>query len=186
MEQYYRLLGCKADCSDEELKKKYRELALRFHPDKWEIYPDHIKAEYQKKFQQISEAYVHLREYREEQKIKERRRKTWSETYSNYDNSESRAQKDSKKENFRGQENYQANASSNQALKYFIVFYNYYGETSSGSGHTTFSVTGAYVNRKKIVDFLEGTLRKKYEEDFTIIIANVVNLSKEEYQAWVE
>ena len=49
---YYDILGIKKDSSPEEIKKSYRKLALKFHPDK---NPGDKSAE--EKFKEISEAY---------------------------------------------------------------------------------------------------------------------------------
>jgi curved DNA-binding protein len=52
---YYKLLGVDKNASSEEIKKKYRKLALKYHPD-------HAKGnkEAEEKFKQISEAYAVL------------------------------------------------------------------------------------------------------------------------------
>jgi len=52
---YYKLLGVDKNASDEEIKKKYRKLALKYHPD-------HAKGDKaaEEKFKQISEAYAVL------------------------------------------------------------------------------------------------------------------------------
>lgn len=51
---YYGELGIAKNSSDDELKKAYRKLSLKYHPDKS---PDDKRDEYTKKFQIISEAY---------------------------------------------------------------------------------------------------------------------------------
>ena len=49
---YYDLLGASRDASEDDLKKAYRKLAMKYHPDR---NPDDTAAE--QKFKEISEAY---------------------------------------------------------------------------------------------------------------------------------
>lgn len=51
---YYEVLGVKKGATPEELKKAYRELALKSHPDR---VPPEKKKEAEDKFKEISEAY---------------------------------------------------------------------------------------------------------------------------------
>lgn len=52
---YYEILGVNRDAADDELKKAYRKLAMKFHPDR---NPDNPKAEEQ--FKEAKEAYEAL------------------------------------------------------------------------------------------------------------------------------
>ncbi|CAG8756988.1 1732_t:CDS:2 [Dentiscutata erythropus] len=52
---YYKILGVNKTADDEELKKAYRKLALKWHPDRHQGSADKEAAE--KKFKEISEAY---------------------------------------------------------------------------------------------------------------------------------
>ncbi|MGB3242276.1 MAG: molecular chaperone DnaJ [Candidatus Omnitrophota bacterium] len=51
-EDYYKVLGVRRDASADEIKKAYRKLAVKYHPDK---NPDNKEAE--EKFKEISHAY---------------------------------------------------------------------------------------------------------------------------------
>lgn len=51
MKDYYYLFGLKNDCSQEDIKKAYRELSVKFHPDK-----NDGKSYYSQRFQDINEA----------------------------------------------------------------------------------------------------------------------------------
>jgi curved DNA-binding protein len=54
-EDYYKILGVQKDASSEEIKKAYRKLAMKYHPD-------HTKGDKdaEEKFKKISEAYAVL------------------------------------------------------------------------------------------------------------------------------
>jgi molecular chaperone DnaJ len=52
-EDFYKLLGVERNASDEEIKKSYRKMAMKFHPDRNKDDPETAEA----KFKQIKEAY---------------------------------------------------------------------------------------------------------------------------------
>ena len=49
---FYELLGLNRDASDDDIKKAYRKMAMKYHPDR---NPDSKEAE--EKFKEIKEAY---------------------------------------------------------------------------------------------------------------------------------
>lgn len=51
---YYQILEVPRDASEQEIKKAYRKLALKYHPDRA---PQNKKKEYEEKFKEISQAY---------------------------------------------------------------------------------------------------------------------------------
>ena len=51
---FYKILDVSRDASDAELKKAYRKLAMKWHPDK---NPGSKQAQAEKKFKEVSEAY---------------------------------------------------------------------------------------------------------------------------------
>lgn len=54
MVKYYEILGVPRNATNDEIKRAYRKLALRFHPDKNRNDPP---AEAARKFREISQAY---------------------------------------------------------------------------------------------------------------------------------
>jgi molecular chaperone DnaJ len=61
----YEILGVNKDADIETIKKKYRELAKKYHPDK----NTHNKEENEKKFKEIAEAYEVLSDEEKRQAI---------------------------------------------------------------------------------------------------------------------
>ena len=62
MKDFYETLGVARDASESDIKKAYRKLALKYHPDK---NPDNPEAE--KMFKEVSEAYSVLSDARKRQ-----------------------------------------------------------------------------------------------------------------------
>lgn len=74
MNDPYSVLGVSRDASDEEIKKAYRKLSRKYHPDANINNPN--KAEAEEKFKQVQQAY--------EQIIKEREQGTSYENYGGF------------------------------------------------------------------------------------------------------
>lgn len=91
MKNYYKILGAKITDTKEEIKKIYRQLALKFHPDR---NPNNKEAEEQ--FKKIAEAYEVLSDeekrkahdiqlQQEEQRIQREQREKSRESANSFD-----------------------------------------------------------------------------------------------------
>jgi DnaJ like chaperone protein len=63
-DQAYRILEIDPQSTDEEVKKAYRQLALKNHPDKVAYLGEEIRKKAQEKFQKINEAYEIIKKER--------------------------------------------------------------------------------------------------------------------------
>jgi DnaJ like chaperone protein len=60
----YKVLGIEASASDEEVKKAYRQMAIKFHPDKVVQMGEEYQKGAKEKFQKIQEAYDAIKKKR--------------------------------------------------------------------------------------------------------------------------
>lgn len=60
----YKVLGIEATASDEEVKKAYRQMAIKFHPDKVSQMGEEYQKGAKEKFQKIQEAYDGIKKER--------------------------------------------------------------------------------------------------------------------------
>ncbi len=60
IDKYYAILGLPNHATPEEIKKTYRELTKKYHPDKVQHLGEEFKAQAEKKMQEINGAYDHL------------------------------------------------------------------------------------------------------------------------------
>ena len=73
---YYKVLGVERDASDKAIKKAFRKLALKYHPDK---NPDEDTS---KKFREIAEAYEVLRDEDKRRQYDQMGHNAWGGSYS--------------------------------------------------------------------------------------------------------
>lgn len=57
----YKVLGLDSHATDEEVKKAYRRLAMKYHPDKVEGLGEEVKKNAEKQFREINEAYEQIK-----------------------------------------------------------------------------------------------------------------------------
>lgn len=60
----YEVLEIKKEATDEEVKKAYRRMAMKYHPDKLAGMGEDIKQQATEKFRKINEAYEHIKSVR--------------------------------------------------------------------------------------------------------------------------
>ncbi len=54
---FYKTLGVERNCSEDDIKKSYRKLAMRWHPDKHSQESEENKKKAEEKFKEINQAY---------------------------------------------------------------------------------------------------------------------------------
>ncbi|MFT3739135.1 MAG: TerB family tellurite resistance protein [Breznakibacter sp.] len=64
LESAYKVLEVDSAASDEDIKKAYRQMAVRFHPDKVEHLGEEFKKSANEKFQRVNEAYEKIKKER--------------------------------------------------------------------------------------------------------------------------
>ncbi len=60
----YKVLGIESTATDEEVKKAYRQMAIRYHPDKVATMGEEYQKGAHEKFQKIQEAYENIKKQR--------------------------------------------------------------------------------------------------------------------------
>ena len=60
----YTILGIDSSATDDEVKKAYREMAKKNHPDKVAYLGEDVRKAAEKKFQEINDAYDRIKKQR--------------------------------------------------------------------------------------------------------------------------
>lgn len=66
---FYKILGVDKKASDDEIKKAYKKLAMKWHPDRNSQATEEEKAKADKMFKEINEAYTVLSDKEERRKF---------------------------------------------------------------------------------------------------------------------
>ena len=63
-DDYYKLLEVEKTASQEDIKKAYRKMAMKYHPDRVEGMGEDVKRNAEAQFREINEAYETLKTMR--------------------------------------------------------------------------------------------------------------------------
>ncbi len=114
MKNYYKILGVSESSNKDEIKKAFRNLAKKYHPDKNKDNPDAIEM-----FQQINEAYEIL----SNESSREEYDKKLNQNSSNRQKNESK--NNSEKSQAKTKENFNKGDALNDLNQYFESFFGF-------------------------------------------------------------
>ncbi len=117
MEEYYKILGVHPDVSDEVLKKAYRKLAFKYHPDR--------QAGAEEKFRSILEAYETILNWRKAKtKLKDL---SQADKQKIYEHLKAKAQEKAKAEAHARAAAYRKKKEEEEKRSYIIAIYSFIG-----------------------------------------------------------
>ena len=82
---YYKTLGVAENASQEEIKKQYKKLCLKWHPDKWVNGTDEEKKKAEEEFKKVGEAYSVLGDENKRRQYDSGASGGWSEDGAGFD-----------------------------------------------------------------------------------------------------